>query len=193
MIYPSVVVGRRIKDIERNLLPVLQSIFVQTNSGVVLFEVLVNVSNSDYGEISREFKRVVKEINAGKPQIKALEDLASRNPSLFFRRAIWQLINGMKGGADISAIIEETNRSLSEEQVIQIQAYGGKLAPLAMFYMLIGVIIPSLSITFIILFLTFVNISEEGSKTIFYGFYVMIVFAQIMFIGLISMRRPNLL
>jgi pilus assembly protein TadC len=176
-----------------NLLPVLQSIYVQINSGVVLFEILVNISKSGYGEISKEFAKAVREINGGKPQLDALEDMAKRNPSLFFRRAIWQIINGMKAGADISRVIEETISTISEEQVIQIQNYGSRLAPLAMFYMFIAVIIPALSLTFIILFLSFVGISEEMSKIIFYVLYVLILFSQVMFIGLINSRRPSLL
>jgi flagellar protein FlaJ len=193
MIYPTVAAKRRIKNIERNLLPALQNIFVQVNSGIMLFEILVNVSKSDYGEVSREFAVAVKEINGGKPQMNALEDLAARNPSTFFRRAIWQIINGMKSGADISSVMEQIISLISEEQIIQIQSYGSKLSPLAMFYMLIGVIIPSLSITFIILFLSFLSVPEESSKMIFYVFYTFILFSQIMFIGLISSRRPNLL
>lgn len=193
MLYPTLAAKKRIKNIERNLLPALQSIFVQINSGVMLFEILVNLSKSDYGEVSKEFAVAVKEINAGKPQMNVLEDLATRNPSIFFRRAIWQIINGMKSGADISVVIGEITSLLSEEQLIQIQSYGGKLSPLAMFYMMIGVIIPALSITFIILFLSFLNVSEESAKMIFYVFYALILFSQIMFVGLISSRRPNLL
>lgn len=183
----------RVRSLDKNLSAALQSINVQINSGINLFEVLVNISKSDYGEISKEFKKTVKEINSGKPEIKALEDLAERNPSKFFRRAIWQIINGMRGGADISYVIEETNRSLTEEQIIQIQNYGSRLTPLAMFYMLIAVILPALSVTFLIIFLSFVNISAEAARGVFYGAYAVFLFLQIMFIGMVSSRRPSLL
>ncbi|MFH1249229.1 MAG: type II secretion system F family protein [archaeon] len=193
IIYPIIIAGSRIKNIERNLLPVLQSILVQMNSGVVLFEIIVNISKANHGTISKEFIKVVKEINGGKPQIDALEDLAARNPSLFFRRSIWQIINGMKSGSDISLVVKETISSLSEEQIIQIQDYGVKLAPMAMFYMFAAVIIPALSITFILLFLSFSGLSASAAKAIFYVLYAGILFSQIMFVGLINSRRPNLL
>lgn len=193
MFLPSVKAARRIKGVERNLLPALQSIFVQINSGVPLFEILVNVSESNHGEVSEEFKKTIKEINAGKSQTEAMEEMAARNPSLFFRRAIWQITNGMKSGADISAVIGQTISTLSEEQLIQIQSYGSRLSPLAMFYMLIGVILPALSIVFIILFLSFVNVSEQTAKIVFYCFYAVILFFQIMFVGMIGSRRPSLL
>ena len=153
----------------------------------------MNISKSDYGEISKELKKTVKEINSGKPEIKALEDLADRNPSKFFRGAIWQIINGMRGGADISSVIEETNRSLTEEQIIQIQNYGSRLTPLAMFYMLMAVILPALSVTFLVIFLSFANVSAQAVKGIFFEAYAIFLFLQIMFIGMVSSRRPSLL
>ena len=193
MFKPTIVAARRIKDLERNLMPALEDILVQINSGIVLFEVLVSISKSNYGEVSKEFSKAVKEINAGMSEIEALDNIAARNPSLFFRRAIWQIINGMKGGAEISAVIEETNRLLAEEQAIEIQSYGSRLSPLAMFYMLIGVIMPALSITFIILLLSFAGLSEQAARGIFYGFYTFFLIFQIIFLGLISARRPNLI
>ncbi len=193
MFSPNLKAVFRVRNLDRNLSAALQSIHVQINSGITLFEVLVNISRADYGEISKELKKTVKEINSGKPEIKALEDLAERNPSKFFRRAIWQIINGMRGGADISAVIEETNRALTEEQIIQIQNYGSRLTPLAMFYMLIAVILPALSVTFLVIFLSFVNISAEAARGVFYGAYFVFLFLQIMFIGMVSSRRPSLL
>lgn len=192
-LYPKLAANRRIKSIERNLLSALQNILVQLNSGIPLFEILVNISRSDYGEISREFGRAVKEINTGKSQIEVLDEIAAKNPSLFFRRAIWQLVNGMKAGSDMSTVIKSSIDALSEEQLLQIQKYGGQLSPLAMFYMLIAVIMPALGITFIIVLSSFVAPSESLVKMIFFGLYGFIVFFQIMFLGLIKSRRPNLL
>lgn len=193
MIYPKLIAKKKVGNVERNLLPALQSILVQINSGVPLFDILVNVSRADYGQVSTEFTRAVKEINAGKPQLDALEELAVRNPSVFFRRAIWQIVNGMKSGADIADVVKDSIDSLSEEQLVQIQTYGGQLNPLAMFYMLIAVIVPALSVTFIIVISSFVAASESGVKLIFWGLYGCVVFFQIIFLGLIKSRRPNLL
>lgn len=193
ILYPKLFAGRKIRNIEKNLLPALQNILVQLNSGVPLFSVLVSISNEDYGEVSKQFAVAVKKINAGISQIEVLDQIAAKNPSLYFRRGIWQLVNGMKSGADISIVIKQIIASLSEEQMIQIQRYGGQLNPLAMFYMLITVILPSLGITFLIVISSFVSSSEFTTKLIFWGLYVFVFFFQIMFIGIIKTRRPTLL
>lgn len=191
--YPKLYVNKKIKDIERNLIAVLQNLLVQLNSGVPLFDSMVNISKGQYGEISREFANAVKAINAGTPQIDKLEEMAAINPSLFFRRSVWQLVNGMKSGSDMSSVIEETINLLSEEQVLQIQRYGSQLNPLAMFYMLTVVIIPALGTTFMIMISSFIALPEMTTKIIFWGFYAVVMFFQIMFIGIIKSKRPNLL
>ena len=193
IIYPKVYANRRVKNIERNLLAALQNILIQLNSGVPLFDILVSISKGEYGQISKEFSKVVKEINAGRPQIESLEDMAAINPSLFFRRAVWQIVNGMKSGADMSNVVNEIINSLSEEQVLQIQKYGSQLNPLAMFYMLAVVIAPSLGMTFLIILSSFISLSEFITKVIFWSLYGIVVFFQIMFMGVIKSRRPNLL
>ncbi len=193
LIYPRVYTNRRIKNIEKNLLPALQNILVQLNSGVTLFDVLLNISKSDYGGVSKEFGTAVQEIRTGKPQIEALEEIGSANPSLFFRRAIWQIVNGMKSGSDIAGVINEIIDALAEEQLLQVQKYGGQLNPLAMFYMLIAVIMPSLGMTFLIIISSFVKMSGFATKMVFWGLFGFVIFFQLMFLGIIKSRRPNLL
>ena len=166
---------------------------VQLNSGVPLFNILINISGENYGEVSKEFSKVVKKISSGISQIDVLDEMASKNPSLYFRRAIWQLVNGMKTGSDTAIVVKQIIKALSEEQLIQIQHYGGQLNPLAMFYMLITVILPSLGMTFLIIISSFIATSEIITKLIFWGLYGFVFFFQIMFIGIIKTKRPTLL
>ena len=191
--YPKLVANKRVKGLERNLMPAMENFLVQLNSGIPLFEIMVNISKGDYGNISKEFSITVKEINAGKPQIEALDDMIAANPSLLFRKTIWYIVNGMKSGADLVSTIKEAINSLAEEQVIQIQNYGGQLSPLAMFYMLVAVIIPTLGMTFLIIISSFISLGESTTKLVFFGLYGFVFFFQLMFIGIIKNRRPNLL
>lgn len=191
--YPRLIVSKRVRGLERNLMPALQNILIQINSGVPLFDTLVHISGGGYGEVSTEVKKAVKAISAGEDELIALDALAANNPSIFFRRSIWQLVNGMKAGGDIANVIGDVIENLAEEQLIAIQKYGSQLNPLAMFYMLIAVIIPSLGITFIIILSSFVSLSEEITQTIFFGLYGFVLFFQIMFVGTIKSRRPNLM
>ncbi len=193
MTYPHIRASRRVKDLERNLLPALQDMLIQLRSGVPVFDILVNISKSNYGEVSKEFGIAVKRINAGVSQITALEDLSTENPSLFFRRSVWQLVNGMKAGSDMSSVIQESINSLSEQQLIQISNYGAQLNPLAMFYMLVVIIMPALSTTFIIILSSLISLPGVATKMGFYGLFTLVFLFQIIFLGLIKTKRPSLL
>jgi archaeal flagellar protein FlaJ len=191
--YPRMYVAKRERDIERNLIPALEDILVQLNSGIPLFSVLVNISSVDYGELSIEFKKAVKRINAGAPEQQVLEDLSRKNPSVLFRRVLWQISNGMNAGSDMSIIMKDNLRALNEEQIIQIQNYGNSLNPLIVFYMLVAIIIPALAITFVTLIASLIGLDKNAAYFAFFGLFLFVVLVQIMFLGIIRSKRPSLL
>jgi len=193
IVYPKIYVSKRQRNIEKSLIPALEDILVQLSSGIPLFSVMVNISSADYGELSAEFQKAVKRINSGEPEEIVLEDLAKKNPSIFFRRALWQIDNGMKAGSDISIVIKDSIKALSEEQLIQIQNYGNRLNPLVVFYMLIAVIIPALSVTFLTIISSMINLQANMIYLLFIGIFVFVMFIQIMFLGILRSRRPSLL
>jgi archaeal flagellar protein FlaJ len=191
--YPRIYVSRKQKNIEKNLLPALEDILVQLNSGIPLFNIMVNISSSDYGVLSEEFKTAVKRINSGEPDSIVLDDLGKENSSIFFRRTLWQMSNGIVAGSDMSIVIKDSIKALNEEQLIQIQDYGSKLNPLIVMYMLITVIIPTLSVAFLTIISSMVNISGTMTPLLFITLFVFVILAQIMFLGLIKSKRPSLL
>ena len=192
-VYPRAFVSRKQRDIEKNLISALEDILVQLNSGIPLFGIMVNLSSADYGVLSLEFKKAVKRINAGESASKALNDLGKENPSILFRRTLWQISNGLIAGSDMSIVIRNSINALNEEQLIQIQNYGSQLNPLIVMYMLISVIIPTLSITFLIIISSMVKLPKNMTVLLFITLFVFVVLIQIMFLGIIKSRRPSLL
>ena len=189
---PKLIASKRGKSIERNLLPALQDMMVQLKSGVPLFTAIVNISDSNYGELSNEFKKAVNKINAGIKQENAMLELSEKNPSLFFRRAIWQIANGMRAGSNMSTILRQVIDNLNEQQLIDIQSYGSRLNPITMFYMLVVVIFPALAITVTIILSSLVSLETAITKLILGSIFFFIFIFQIIFIGLIKSRRPAL-
>jgi pilus assembly protein TadC len=192
MAYPKLYTSRKQKEIERNLLPALEDILIQLNSGIPLFNILVNISVSDYEALSSEFKKAVGKINAGEPEAEVIEKLGENNASIFFRRTLWQISNGMKSGSDMAIVIKDSIKALSQEQMIQVQNYGSSLNPLIVMYMLISVIIPALSVTFLTILSSMLGLDENLSIMLFIGIFVFNILFQIMFLGMIKSRRPSL-
>lgn len=187
--YPKFVALRRIKKLEKDLLNSLQHILIEIKSGVPLFNALIGVT-SGYGEVSDEFRIVVKEINAGIPEIKALERASLRNPSLHFRRAVWQITNAMKAGSDVASSLEAIVNSLTQEQIIAIRRYGQELSPFTLMYMLIAVIMPTLGITFMIILSSFAGIKIPDIT--FPAILLVLTVFQYFYMGVIKTKRPSL-
>ncbi len=185
--YPNLVAARRMRVLESDLLSALQHMLVEIKSGVPLFNSMISIS-VDYGEISEEFKKVVKEINAGKSEMAALEESSRRNPSLYFRRTLWQLTNSIKAGSDIGNALEAIVHNLTQEQIIAIRKYGQELSPYTLIYMLIAIIMPTLGITFLIILSSFAGL--EIPKLIFPLIIIALSVFQYFFMGIIKTKRP---
>ena len=191
--YPRLYSSRKQRNIEKNLISALEDMLVQLNAGIPLFTIMVNISSSNYESLSYEFKKTVTKINAGYPQEEVLEEIGDKNPSIFFRRTLWQISNGMRAGSNISIVIRESIKSLRQEQLLQLQVYSNKLNPLFMFYMLVAVILPALAITFLTIISSMTGLEGLIVKLIFITMFVVVVFVQIMFIGVMKSLRPSLL
>ena len=93
----------------------------------------------------------------------------------------------------MSIVVKDSLKTLNEEQLIQIQNYGNKLNPLIVLYMLIAVIIPALSITFLTIISSMINLPSNMAMLVFIGLFVFVILVQIMFLGMVKSRRPSLL
>jgi len=191
--YPKVQANKRVRLLDADLLVALRSMTIYMSSGVPLFEAMTTISNQGFGEVSKELREVVKMISSGVPETEALEYMVLRNPSPYFRMAIWQMINGMKEGASIKDVMKNVIENLSEEQLIQIEKYGSQLNPFAMFYMMGAVILPTLGLTFMIVISSFMGLSDTLLKFVLWGLFCFVTFFQLMFSGIIKSKRPSLL
>ncbi len=191
--YPKIYVFKEGRLLDRNLIPALQDILVQLKSGVPLFDIMVNVSKSKYGEVSDKFKQIVRDINAGRPQIESIEKVSKKTSSVFFRRTLWQISNGLRAGSRMDIVISESIENLNTEKLLQIQTYGSRLNPLVVFYMLIAIILPALSISFLTIIASMIGLGRTSVTLLFIGVFVVVMFIQIMFLGLIKSKRPSLL
>jgi flagellar protein FlaJ len=190
-LYPKLQGKKKIREIERNLIFALRTMTVEIKSGVSLFDSLNIIAQGDYGALSTEFKKAVQEIETGTMEEVALEKIARYNPSLFFRRSIWQIINGMKAGADVSNVMEELVSTMIREEKLQITRYGNSMRLLSLMYMMLGVIIPSLGITFLIILSSFPQM--QLGELLFWLLLIFIVVGEFMYLGILKSKTPNLM
>ena len=187
--YPKVFVTRRVRELEKHLLFALRHLMIQAKSGVPLFDSMASVAKSNYGAVSHEFDETIRKISTGVRDIDALEEMALKNPSLYFRRALWQISNAIRAGADIGNTLEIIITNLANEQRILVRKYGSQLNPLAFMYMMFGVIVPSLGIALLIALSSFTGLPIK--KFFFWIILALLILFKFNFLGIVKSRRPS--
>lgn len=185
--YPRWLCNKKVAQMDRDLLFAARHLRVQTTAGVPLFESLVSASHG-YGVVSEEFRKIITTVQAGASLADALEDSAVRNPSYYYSRILWQMSNAVKAGTDIGPVLSDIVEFLSEEQRIEVRNYGAQLNSIAIMYLMVCIIVPTISLIFLMVISSFVDVPI--TDTIFYAILGGLIFVQYMFIGLIESRRP---
>ncbi len=187
MAYPKILISKKTRAIDSDLLPALYHLMIEVKSGVPLFNALVGLSQG-YGSVSAEFKKIISRINGGVSETEALDTASERNPSIFFRRGIMQIVNSMKAGGGIASALESIVDNLKKEQMINVKKYSQELNPIIMMYMLIAVIMPTLGLTFLIVLSSFsgAQIPDIALPAAIFG----LAFFQFLFVGVVKSKRP---
>jgi flagellar protein FlaJ len=190
--YPRIKLKRKVRTIDSNLIYALRTMLVQIKSGVSLFDSMCMIAYSKrYGQLGEELKKAVDNITSGMSEEQALRELSENNPSIYLKKVLWQIVNGMKAGADVSDILGESVSSITREQQIDIERYGNSLRILSLMYLMIGVIIPALGLTFLIVIGSFPRI--QITEITFWFMLGMVLLAEFMFMGIMKSKRPSLM
>jgi len=186
-----VLINKKVKSIDSNLVFGLKMILVEVNAGVSLFDSMVMMASYKLGDMSSVFKEIAKRLSAGEREAEVCKDVATKNPSPFLKKTLWQIVSGLKVGSPIGRVIEESLNSLEREQKNEIIGYGSSLRVLTLLFLMLGVIIPAMGLAFLIVInsLPSMSISKEvpwiliGTVTVF----------EILLLGFIKSKRPNLM
>ena len=184
---PRGTIRKREREINKDILFAGRYLLVKLDAGMPLFNALIEISKS-YGVGAKYFKEIVDEIQTGTPIEVALENAREYNASKKFKRILWQIITSLKTGIEVSDSLRETLRDITEQQIIEIKAYGRTLNSIMMFYMIIGVVMPSLGVALFTIFSSFLSL--ELTPGIMFALLFFLAFIQFAFIIFIKGTRP---
>lgn len=139
------------RELESDILFISEYLLVVLESGVPLPNALEQLS-----KIKRPggsfFERVLRDFKLGKDLEKTLEDAITYCPSASLRILLKKLKDSLAIGVDLETVLANFVEEGSEKKLIEIRGYAKKLNPLIMMYLIFGIVIPSLGVTFFILF-----------------------------------------
>ncbi len=186
--YPYVKQMQKSREIDKNLIFLGRHLVIAMSSGIPIYNAMLGVSDG-YGEASNEIKKIINDTELGKPLEDSIHERALLTPSRNMKRILWQILNSLRTGTDVSASLNSVIDQLSDEQMISIKDYGKKINPIAMFYMVLAVILPSLGISMTIIFSSFFPIPFDFRMLIFIGIFLS--FIQLIFVSFVKSTRPT--
>jgi pilus assembly protein TadC len=186
--YPSIIAGKISEQVDKNLIYGLKDLLLQLSSGITLYNAIANVAESNYGQISKEFGKVAKNVRTGMPLVDSLEKMAVETRSKFLKRTVWQMVNSIKAGSEVKSALASVINELMTEQRNNILKYSKELNLWTLMYMLFAVAIPSIGGTLLIVLSSFSGVGV--SKSLFVAFLVVGCLIQVMLIELVKSRRP---
>ncbi len=184
---PDVKISRKERDISKEILFAGRFLVIELESGVPLFNAMMNISKN-YEIVGKYFKEITDKISLGTSIEDAMNDAVEYVPSDDFRRILWQIINSIRTGSEMTDSLSSVLDQIGKEQAIKVNQYGKKLTPFAMFYMMVSVILPTLGVTMIVILSSFIQF--QLSLTILVIMAAFIGLVQLMFISLIKFSRP---
>jgi flagellar protein FlaJ len=188
ILYPVKKARNSGKEIEKDVLFAARDMIIAMRSGMPLYNAIVTVSTG-YGTASREFGKIVETVQLGTPIENAIDSVCLKSKSPTFNRIMLQSSTSIKAGADVIGALQEAIDEVSQERVIELRRYGQRLNALAMFYMLFGIIFPSMGIAVATIMTTFISIITINNTTLAMVF-VGIVILQFVFLNMIRSARP---
>jgi pilus assembly protein TadC len=186
--YPKIIGGKKAEEVNKNLVFALRDLLMQVTSGVPLYRGLVNVASAGYGQVSLEFERTAKAINANTPVEVAFKNMALHTKSDYLKRVTWQLVNTIKAGSSLKSALRIIVNDLTLDQRSKIRDYAHELNLWSLVYMIFAVAVPTIGTVMMVLLSSFMGMGI--GKPTFIMFMVICLGIQYALISLIKSRRP---
>lgn len=184
---PTIKILKREKDINKEIVYAGRFLIIELESGVPLYNAFINVSKS-YKKIGPYFSEIVNKINFGTAMEDAINEAIIFSPSGNLRKILWQIFNSLHTGSDVHHSLASIVEQIVREQIIDMKKYSKKLNPLAMFYMMIAIIVPTLGTAMLAVLASFISI--EINMPILLVMVFFLGFIQMMFLNIIKSQRP---
>lgn len=184
---PAINIAKKRRDIDAEVLFAGRYLLIEFWSGVPIYDAIKSVSKN-YGTISNYFAEIVEMVEAGMSLEDAIDQAIELTPSSRLRKLLWQIVNSLRTGADISNSLEVVLNQIEREQMIEVKGYGRKLNSLALFYMMIAVIMPALGGILLVVISSFTGITVN--IVVLLVVVAFLAFIQLMFVQVIKTSRP---
>ncbi|RAP51515.1 MAG: general secretion pathway protein GspF [Methanosphaera sp. rholeuAM270] len=174
---PKIKEEKRKKEILRKLPYALRQMSVQLKAGMGLYDTMKTISESNYGELSKEFRITLNEIQYGTNYEEAFNKLSQRTKLKSMDKIISQIIRTLNNGGNLADTLNVLADENSYNMKIKYKEYSEKLNAIMLLYMFIAVLFPVILFILIIAATTVMGsiIKSELLLVLYLVFFPMII------------------
>lgn len=193
--YPSLVAGKRKKDIESALPFAATYMATIANSGappVTMFKVISQFE--EYGEVSKEAEKIYRDVEVfGMDLVGAIRKTANRTPSEELKELLWGLDNVLTSGGNLGDFLHEKSRVFIAEYRRRLEQYSRTLSLLIEIYLTL-ILVGSV---FFIIITALMSVIGGGGMASYLSFiqflviFIVLPFVSVGFIFLLKSVAPS--
>jgi flagellar protein FlaJ len=180
----------RFGDINRAIPYALRHMATQLSSGIGLPETMTSVSQADYGALSEEFGRVIRDMHSGISTEEALSAMDRRVESEALQRAVRQIQRTMRTGGDLAKILSVLADETAFDIRMKLRDYVQSLNMLTMIYMFVSAVIPAMLIV-MLLVMGFMGGAAFPTPVLTLLYLVFLPFMLFYFVRIIRRMEPR--
>jgi flagellar protein FlaJ len=158
--YVDVLIQKYGRELEGDLLFVSEYLLVSLESGLPIGNSIENLSKIDRPG-GKFFKRIYTEFKTGKSFEDAFDEGSRFAPVESAKNLIKRLKDSLEIGVDLKGVLVSFIEESSEKKLMEVKSFSKKLNPIIMMYLLLGIVLPSLGVTFLILGITMLDSAPE--------------------------------
>lgn len=181
----------RVCEINRLIPYAMRHMATQLSSGIGLPETMTSISRADYGAISEEFGKVIRDMHAGMSTEEALVAMDERVDSEPLRRATRQVRRTLRTGGDLSRTLSTLADETAFELRMKLRDYTQSLNLITMIYMFASAVIPAMLMVVIM-----ISAGTGGggitTQTASVLYLVLLPFLLLYFVSMIKRFEPRL-
>lgn len=148
------------RELDGDLLFISEYLLVLLESGTPLPNALEQLSKNKRPG-GKFIERVLRDFKMGNDLEDTLDEAILYCPSDDLKTLIKRLRDSLSIGVDLEKVLVNFVEESSDKKLIDIKGYAKKLNPLVMMYLVFGIVIPSLGVTFFILFAAISGINSS--------------------------------
>ncbi|MFW5913219.1 MAG: type II secretion system F family protein [Candidatus Hadarchaeota archaeon] len=147
---PKSIIGSRASEVNQQIPYALRHMAAQLSSGVGLPESMASVAKADYGALSDEFRRALREMRTGKSMNDSLVSMRERVGSDHLRSAVRQIQRTLRTGGNLAKTLDNLADEAAFDMRMNLRDYTQSLNMMTMIYMFGAAVIPSLLVVVMI-------------------------------------------